>query len=296
MKALYLLSEFEVFQHALVTGVVIALVCSLLSVFVVLKRMAFLGQGISHAGFGGVGTAIFFGLVAGWKQDLMVLAFCLGTGVLIGVLSRRRRLEADSAIGILLAATMAWGVIMTDLASALREQAWYARLFATDVAMPGFEQLLFGALLNVSAIDMWTAIVLGAAVVLVLAALFKEMLFFAFDETSAHVFGVRTGAIYYLLLVLLSVTIVVSIRLVGFVLVSALLVVPGATAVLLTQRLGRVLVASVAVGLTGVVGGLWLSLEVGQLSSGPCIVAVLGLIFAVVFGLRAALNRGMPEA
>lgn len=279
------------FQDALVAGLAVAVVCSLLSVIVVLKRMAFIGQGISHAGFGGIGTAILFGVAAGRAQDALVLAFCIVTGVAIGVLARRGRIEADSAIGILLVGAMAWGVLMSDLSTALMRYDWYAERFAMDTRPPGFEQLLFGSLLSVTRADMWTAIVVAVAVVLTLAALAKELIFFTFDETVSQVSGVRTGLLYYLLLVLLSLTIVVSIRLVGFVLVSALLVIPGATALQLSGRLGGVVGWSLAVGLVGVVGGLWLSLWAGELSSGPCIVAVLCGMFAVVFAGRSVRRR-----
>ena len=299
MQIFHDLANFPVFRYALVTGLAVGVVCSLLSVIVVLKRMAFIGQGISHAGFGGVGTAILLGLAAGWAQDLLVLAFCVGTGVLIGVLSRRKRLEADSAIGILLVAAMAWGVLVTDLSVVLQRYDWYRAWFGIDTVRPGFEQLLFGSLLSVTKADMWLALATAAVVVLTLAALAKELLFFTFDETVSRVYGVRTGVLYYLLLVLLSLTIVVAIRLVGFVLVSALLVIPGATALQLSRRLGRVLAASVTVGLVGVLGGLWLSLAAGELSSGPCIVGVLCGLFGVVFASRAltsGLNRSAGRA
>ncbi|MEX0886994.1 MAG: metal ABC transporter permease [Phycisphaeraceae bacterium] len=291
MQSLDYLINYDVFRHAFITGLAIAVVCSLLSVLVVLKRMAFIGQGISHAGFGGIGLAILLGVIATRAQDVLVLGFCIGAGVMIGVLSRRRQLEADTAIGIMLAGTMALGVLLADVATVLHEHAWYRAWFGVPEARPSFETLLFGSLTSVSATDMWTAIGLSVAVILVMALLFKEMLYFAFDETAAHVSGVATGMIYYLLLVLLSVAIVMSIRLVGIVLVSALLVIPGATAVLLSQRLGSVILASLAVGLAGTAGGLVLSLEAGYLSSGACIVLVLCGIFAAVFAGRSALNR-----
>ncbi|MFW6059281.1 MAG: metal ABC transporter permease [Phycisphaeraceae bacterium] len=284
------------FQDALIAGVAIAVVCSVLSVIVVLKRMAFIGQGISHAGFGGIGTAILLGVAAGRAQDALVLAFCVGTGVAIGVLARRGRIEADSAIGILLVGAMAWGVLMTDLSVVLQRYDWYAQWFALDARPAGFEQLLFGSLLSVTRADMWAAIIVAAAVVATLGALAKEMVFFTFDETVSRVFGVRTGVLYYLLLVLLSLTIMVSIRLVGFVLVSALLVIPGATALQLSARLGRVVLWSLAVGLVGVVGGLRLSLWAGELSSGPCIVGMLCVIFAVVFTARGWRRVGEVRA
>jgi zinc transport system permease protein len=287
MQALNFLINYPVFRYAMVTAIAIGVVCSLLSVIVVLKRMAFIGQGISHAGFGGIGAAMFLGVAAGRTQDALVLIFCIGTAVLIGVLSRRRQIHADSAIGILLAGAMALGVILADLSVALQDHAWYVQLVGPPTYRPSFEQLLFGSLLSVTRADMWTAVILSLAVVATIAALFKEVLFFTFDEPVSRVFGVRTGLIYYLLLVLLSVTIVLSIRLVGIILASALLIVPGATATLISQRLPAVLLSALAVGLLGTVGGLTLSLELGNLSSGPCIVLVLCLLFLAAFTLRS---------
>src|SRR6266567_2957928 len=117
-----MLELVHLFRHAFVAGIALATVCSLLSVVVVTKRMAFIGEGIAHAGFGGLGTALFLGLTGGgftaggtWKTDLVVLAFCLATALAIGMLTRRRHVEPDSAIGIMLVAAMAWGVLMIDL-------------------------------------------------------------------------------------------------------------------------------------------------------------------------------------
>ncbi|MCX5661865.1 MAG: metal ABC transporter permease [Planctomycetota bacterium] len=294
MQAFHWLVEFSFARNAMLAGLAIGSVCSLLSVIVVLKRMAFIGEGVSHAGFGGVGTAIFLGL-AGLRQDLVVFAFCLATAIAIGVLSRRRRVDPDSAIGILLVAAMSWGVLMDNLRSTFQQHAWYQQLVSAvgDPAArpPGYEQLLFGSLLNVGQQGVWLAFGLGFAVLLVAAALFKEIIFFAFDESSSRVFGVRTGAIYYTILTLLAVTIVISIRLAGFVLVSALLVIPGSTALMLSRRLGPVFFWSWLIGTGGTVGGLLLALEAGNLSPGACIVGVLCLVFGLVFAARGIARR-----
>ena len=150
--------------QALVAAVAVGLVCSLLSVIVVLKRMAFIGQGISHAGFGGVGTAAllgFTGSIYHWQHDLIVLAFCLGTGLLIGVLSRARRIETDTAIGILLSATMAWGVLAQNLR--VEWQTWpaYREFVGGGGYTPPWEAILFGSLLNVGEQGMWIAVVMS---------------------------------------------------------------------------------------------------------------------------------------
>lgn len=291
MEAFNDLWQIESFRNALFAGIAVGTVCSLLSVVVVLKRMAFIGEGIAHAGFGGMGTALFLGLsTAGgggtWKADLVVLAFCLATALAIGMLSRRRHVESDSAIGIMLVAAMAWGVLLTDLHRTVGHTAWYIRLFGSPRPGPNIEALLFGSLLNVGPYDLRVAIIAAALVLLVFAALFKEIIFYAFQETVSQVFGVRVAFIHYLMLAMVSVAIVLTVRLAGIVLVTALLVIPGATANLLSRRLGRVLLFSWLVGIAGVVGGLILSLEAGNLSTGPCIVAVLCVVFAVAYTVR----------
>ncbi len=287
-----MLEQFAWARQGLAAAVAIGTLCSLLSVPVVLKRMAFIGQGVSHAGFGGVGLAIFLGLGVGARLDAVVLAFCVGAALLIGVLSRRRAVEPDTAIGVLLAAAMALGVLLTDLSQHLRTVAWYRQWIGPGTQTIGFHEVLFGGLWQITRTQMWLAVTLSLAVIVLLAGLFKEMVFFTFDEAAARVFGVPTRWLYYLLLVVLSLTIVMSIRLVGIILASALLVIPGATATLLSERLSRVLLAAVGVGLSGTVGGLLLSLELGYLSSGPCIVAVLSVCFALAFGWRTIADRG----
>lgn len=291
MNAFEMIREYAFAQHALVVGIAVATICSLLSVVVVLKRMAFIGEGISHAGFGGVGTAMFLGL-AGASQDVVILIFCLVTAIAIGVLSRRKHIEPDSAIGILLVAAMAWGVLMNDLRRNYQNAGWYVEMFGRHTQQPpSAESLLFGSLISVTSQDVLISLLAGAVILLLGAAFFKEIIFFMFDETVARVYGVSTSFFHYLLLSVLAVTVVLGVRLAGFVLVSALLVIPGATAVLLTRRLGFVFFYSWLVGLFGVVAGLLVSLQAGKLSSGPCIVGMLCLSFGAAFAYKSIRAR-----
>lgn len=280
---------FEDLQYPLMTGIAVGTLCSLLSVIVVLKRMAFIGQGISHAGFGGIGTAIFLGL-SGLHQDLAVLGFCILTALVIGKLTRRQKIEPDSAIAILLVAAMAWGVLIDEARAALLQGnvEWYVKMFGFDAGRSTFEQLLFGSILSVTFERTILAVVLATLVLAICVALFKELLFFAFDEEVSRVFGVSNRLMHYLMLVLLAITIVISIRLAGFVLVSALLVIPGATALQLSRRLPVVFLWAWIVGTVGLMGGLLLSYFVlDEFSTGPCIVSVLCVMFGVVYGGRA---------
>lgn len=294
MHALQTLIDYQFARQALVAAVAVGTLCSLLSVVVVLKRMAFVGHGVSHAGFGGIGTAILLGL-AGWSQDLLIMLFCLATGIGVGILSRKKKLEPDSAIGILLVMAMAWGVFMTDLWRQVRFESWYVNIFGSTPNPPSWEMMLFGSLISVSAQNMWLAVIAAVIIIAIGLAFYKEIVFFTFDEKASQVFGVRTGFIYYLILILLSVTIVLSIRLAGLLLVSALLVIPGATGLLMSRKLKLVLFWSWLCGMVGMVGGVLLSLQFGRISSGPCIVGMLGLAFTMAWMVNK-FRRGTPRA
>ncbi len=291
--ALDFLNNFPAAQRALVAGIAVALVCSVLSVFVVLKRMAFIGQGVSHAGYGAAGTAFFLGLLdTDPRYEAVVFAFCIATALIIGVVSRRRQVNEDTAIGILLVAGMAWGVFMTNLSAAFQKTGgpqywpWYVEHLAAPGAKPTFEAVLFGSILNTTPTQVTLSILVAVAVLAIVALLFKEIVFFAFDEPTSRVFGVPTGVIHHLLLVLLAITVVQTMKLAGVLLVSAILVLPGATALMLSRRLGVVIVLSCLIGVAGVAGGLITSLELRFIGPGPMMVGMLCLIFAGAYGTR----------
>jgi ABC-type Mn2+/Zn2+ transport system permease subunit len=272
----------SLYWPGVIAGLAMAAMCAVLSVLVVVKRLAFIGQGISHAGFGGIGVAAVLGLTAsgtapapmhGVPQFVVVLAFCLGAAVLIGVISRKggrgeAGTHADTAIGIVLVATMALGAIL--LAASRKGLAW--------------ESFLFGSLLQVGFYDAGMACVLAAVTVGVLWVGRRGMLFWAFDEPAAEAFGVRGAACGLTLLVLLALATVTAMKLAGVVLATAMLVLPGAVALKLSARLWVVVALSVVCAGAGVLGGVVLSFE-ADWPPGPCIVGVLSLMFGVAYVL-----------
>lgn len=294
----------DVFQSAdtvypLVAGMALALGCGLLSVIVVQKRLAFIGEGVAHAGFGGVGLASFLAL-SGPARDLTILAFCAAAGLSIGFLSRHKRILTDSAIGILLVASMALGLMLDQLRIVYMDAMpqppeWYAALTGGRMLTRTlWENVIFGSILMVRQEDMWIALAAATAVVATLALLAKEILFYAFDETVSQVFGVRTGAIHYLILLLISLMIVLATKLAGLLLVTALLVAPGATAALLSKRLPTVLAISVAVGMLAMTVGYLASFEIldGRLPPGPFIALLLVLQFLAALLWSRLWGRG----
>lgn len=257
-----------------ITGLLIAVLCASLSVVVVLKRMAFIGQGISHAAFGGVGVAAVLGLAAsggGLGQTLIVLVFCLAAGLGIGWLSERGHTQADTAIGIVLVASMALGAVLLQVAFMHGRGGGIA-----------WESLLFGSIMNVAWPDTAAAGVVAAGVIAGLWLARRPMLFWAFDEPSASAFGVPTRRMRLVLLLMLAVATVTAMKLAGVVLATAMLVLPGAAALQLSHRFGRVMIWSQLIALTGVLLGLVLSFEFDQ-PSGACIVLVLSGMFAAAW-------------
>lgn len=242
-------------QRALVGGILVAITCSVVSFFVVVRRMAFVGMGISHAAFGGVAI----GILAGINPIVAAGAFCSAVAIGIGWVSKKGKLHEDTTIGVLFAAAMAMGVVLVRLANA----------YNLDLM-----SYLFGSILTMSWGDVIALAVLSVLVLSFVFLFFKELIFFAFDEETATASGLPLNITYYGLLIAIALTIVVSLKLVGIVLVSALLVMPAAIGLQLYRNYRGVLAVSVGAGVTSMVLGLFLS-SWFDVASGATIVLVL---------------------
>lgn len=281
-----------IYRHALLAGAAIALLCGVLSVFVVSKRMAFIGQGISHSAFGGAGLALFLGLYIPWLRsplgrDLVIAVFCITVAVAIGRMAWRERVSEDSAIGIALVGAMALGVILLDLRMEKASTLVAAgRLDIQGLAAPKFEDILFGNLLALTRQEVWMAWGVALVSLAAVALFYKELVFYAFDSEGAAVFGVPATAVHYGLLVILAVTIVVAMRMMGVVLAAAFLVLPATIAMLWSRRMCRVMLLSVAFAVTSLVPGLVIAMHL-NFTVGPVIVMVLCLALAASYGAKA---------
>jgi zinc transport system permease protein len=265
----------NLFWPGVIVGLGVALMCSMLSVFVVLKRLSFIGQGISHAAFGGVGIAAAMGLAAaGFPYLSVVVAFCLAAAWLVARLSERGGTSADTAIGIVLVSSMMLGAIL------LHEAFVHAARTPGTARPPQWESILFGSINGVGWPDAGLAWGVAAAVLATLWLLRRPLLFWAFDEPAAPAFGVPGRGMRLVLMVLLTLAIVASMRLAGVVLATALLVLPGAAALNLSDRLRTVMAMALGCGLAGILGGLMMSFELDW-PPGPSIVGVLVIVFAV---------------
>lgn len=287
----------SLFWPSLVCSAAVAILCAVLSPFVVFKRLSFVGQGISHAAFGGAGVAFLLGLTglaatrapgaqlaADAALFAVVSAFCILSALAIAWLSDRAGTKADTAIGIVLVASMALGFVLIRAASELAARSGRP-------SPPAIEAVLFGSVLTVDAGDMILAWTVTALTLAVLWWRRRAVVFWTFDEPSAAAFGVAGAGTKVLFLVLLAVAIVITMKLAGVILATALLVLPGAIAAAISDRFGRVLSLSLASSLVGVVGGLFLSFEVKGLQPAPAIVLALTVMYALARALAALRRR-----
>ncbi len=265
--------EYGFAQRALVAGLLVALLGAVVGFFVVLRRMAFVAVGISHAALGGVALGVLVG------QSPVVWAIGFSIVVALGMSALGRRgLSEDTAMGVFFPAAMAFGVIVISFS-----QNWQRDLLS----------YLFGNILGVSAADLW---ILGGTtllVLLVIALFFKELLYISFDEESAHASGVPVATTRTLLLVVTAVTVVVSIKVVGTVLVSALLVIPAATMAQVTGRWQWMLGGSALIGVASLLTGFVISFSsTKDVATAPAAVLVATALFGLAsVGARVVETR-----
>ena len=277
MVADYLLGplEFGFMQRGLLASVLVAVICGILGSFVVLKGLAFIGDALAHASFGGVALAF----VLGANVYLGAFVFALATALGIGAITQRGRVSSDTAIGVLFSGTFALGILIIS-----RADSYTVDLFG----------YLFGDVLSITVDDLWTIGALGIVVLALVAVFYRQLLFVAFDPTVAAASGIQTRGLEYLLLALLGVTIVTAIQAVGIVMVVALLVTPSATAYLFTRRFHHMILASVAVGSLSALLGIYLSYYL-DVASGAAIILVATALFFIALALSGRSSKISDE-
>lgn len=254
------LIEYDFLQKALLTSIMVGIVCGVIGCFIILRGMALMGDAISHAVLPGVaisyavGINFFFGAVF--------------TGVLtaigIGFVSQHSRIKQDTSIGIMFTAAFALGVILITVLES-----------STDLY-----HILFGNVLAVRPSDVWITLAIGLIVLVSVYVFYKELLVTSFDPTMAEVYGLPVRLIHYFLMTLLTMVTVASLQTVGIVLVVAMLITPAATAYLLTDRLSVMIFLSAAIGASAAVIGLYFSFTYNLASGATIVLAATAIFFA----------------
>lgn len=259
---IHALTEYDFLQKALVTSVMVGIICGVIGCFIILRGMSLMGDAISHAVLPGVAISYLLGI----NFFIGAVATGLLTALGIGFVSQNSRIKNDTAIGILFTSAFALGII---LISFLRSSS-------------DLYHILFGNVLAVRPSDMWMTLAIGLIVLGAIFLFYKELLVTSFDPTMAAAYGLSTRLIHYLLMTMLTLVTVASLQTVGIILVVAMLITPAATAYLLTNRLSRMIFLSAGLGTISSVIGLYFSFTY-NLSSGASIVLVATALFALVF-------------
>ena len=253
------LLQYEFIRNAIMAGILASISCGIIGVYVVVKRIVFISGGIAHASFGGIGLGYYLGI----NPILGVLPFSIASALSMGWVSKRSRLPEDTAIGILWAMGMSIGIILVSM---------------TPGYAPDLMTYLFGNILTVPFSDIVLMLVLDGIIILVVYAFYKEFLALCFDEEFATVRGVHAERQYLVLLCLIALTIVVLIRVVGVILVIALLTIPAAMSRQFTSNLKKMMMLSIIFGAVFSSGGIWLS-YMFDVPSGATIVLVMSVVY-----------------
>jgi zinc transport system permease protein len=258
-------------QRAFVIGVIVAFLSSLLSVFIVLRKVSLIGDGLAHTAFGGLALGYYLDLVPLWVAGGVVVLGSIG----ITRAMRSSKISGDAAVAIFLQLGLASGIVLLSL----------ARGFGVNL-----ESLLFGSILLVSFDQIFYALLVLGATLTFIFLFYKELVYSTFDEVQAKASGVRTWFFDYSVSILAGIAIIVSIPIVGVLLISALLVLPAVTSVQLSNSLRQTVILSPVFGLLSVILGLLASIILDTASGATIVLVGLAIFLLALFVKRIKLR------
>jgi zinc transport system permease protein len=258
-------------QRAFVIGVIVAFLSSLLSVFIVLRKVSLIGDGLAHTAFGGLALGYYLDLVPLWVAGGVVVLGSIG----ITRAMRSSKISGDAAVAIFLQLGLASGIVLLSL----------ARGFGVNL-----ESLLFGSILLVSVDQIFYALLVLGATLTFIFLFYKELVYSTFDEVQAKASGIRTWFFDYSVSILAGIAIIVSIPIVGVLLISALLVLPAVTSVQLSNSLRQTVILSPVFGLLSVILGLLASIILDTASGATIVLVGLAIFLLALFVKRIKLR------
>ena len=257
--------QYVFMQKALLTGVIIAITCSLLGVYLVLKRYALIGDGLAHISFGGVATGLLFNAA----PFMSALLFSLIGAISILAIKAKTKLQGDAAIGIVSHASLGIGIFIVSAANG----------FNVDIL-----SYLFGSILAITNTEMIISIALAAAVIATITLFQHELFASTFDQATAKTMGINTRMLDTIIITLTAITVVSAMRVVGLMLASALIILPAASALQLKKSFKHTLIYAAAIGTMSVIIGLMVAYAFDFAVSGT-IVLVSTLFFLLTTGM-----------
>lgn len=280
-QSLISLFDYAFMRNALAAGVLVSIACGVIGTYVVIKRIVFISGGIAHTAYGGIGLGYFFN----FNPVIGAILFSLAAAFGMGIVHRRTRQRSDTIIGVMWALGMAIGIILID-----RSPGYKADLMS----------YLFGSILAVPQTDLIIMSVLNLVIISLVILFYKELLAVAFDETFAAIQNVPVDALEILLLSMIGLTIVMMMRVVGLIMVIALLTIPAAISGLFIRNIKKMMAVSSLLGISFTVIGLIVSYYF-NLTSGATIILVAGVTYFIALVLHkqkppaeSATNNNVP--
>jgi zinc transport system permease protein len=268
--------EFGFMQRALIAGVAVAITTSVIGLFLVLRRNSLFGDALSHVAFGGIAVGLVAGVYPLWTGLALSIAGALG----ITKLRQSTKIPADATVAILLSSGLALGILLVSASGG----------FTLDLF-----SFLFGSILLVSVNDTLAILALAGVVLATVIVLHKKFMYITFDEEQAKVSGLDITRMNYLFVVLASVTAVVSMRLVGILLVSALIVIPNITALLFGRGFKKTAIISVSVSVFSVLTGIAVSYAFNLAPAGTIVLVSAATFVAALIGRYAMRKQAVAE-
>ena len=265
------LLSYGFMRNALMAGLLVSLSCGIIGTLVVLKRLVFITGGVAHTAYGGVGLAFFLGV----NPLLGAVAFSLAASFIMGAIQRKTRQRPDTLIGVMWAIGMAVGIIFTDLT-------------------PGYKadlmSYLFGSILAVTTTDLWLMLGINIVIIGVVIAFFKEFQASTFDETFARARNLPVDLLYLILITMIGLVVVMLMRVVGLIMIIALLTVPAAIGSMFLLDMKRIMWAATGLSLVLTTGGLLISYFL-NLTSGPTIILLSGAAYLLALAIQRVRSR-----
>jgi zinc transport system permease protein len=263
--------QYSFMQRALLSGVVVAATCSLVGLFLVLRKQSLFGDALSHVAFGGIAVGLFTNIYPLWTALAVSVLASLG----ITKLRQSTKIPPDAAVAVMLSSGLAVGIVLIGLAGG----------FSLDL-----ESFLFGSILLIGMQDQITILLLSAAVLLIMFKLHRQLMYVAFSEDQARVSGINVTRLNYLFIGLASLTVIASLRLVGVLLISSLIVIPNITAMMFGKGFKKTALISIIIAVSSVVIGIVIS-YVANLAPGGTIVLTTIFILVGSIGVKSITKR-----
>ncbi len=261
------LSEHLFLQYALTAGILASISCGITGTFVVVKRIGFISGGIAHTALGGLGVAFYFGI----NPLIGALLSAILAAVIIGFVTIKVDEHADTVIGALWAVGMAIGLLFLS-------------------ATPGYNAnlitYLFGNILMVSRTDLNMLLVLNIVIFIIVFLFYRQFVLISFDEVYSKLRGIRVNLVYILLLCMIALTVVLLIQVVGLILVIALLTLPAAIARIYFNKMSKIMVSAILLGLFFTISGLVLSYYGRNFPAGATIITVAGTVYLISVSIK----------